>query len=1131
MKQLLTAFLLGSMACAQSTITHVIYVIKENHSTDELFGTFPGVQNYCQGGHSPKRCTNHQATSCTTVATHDVCGNGGWCEPLMCTTPNGPECSVADTCPQITTYQSGNGMHLALQDPSATYPDIGHARNNFVKQLDNGAMDGWPDTGGADPALTYFGASQLPYYYQLASTYGLEDNHFSTLGGPSAPNHLYMFSATSHELANNPTFTKDGTGSPGENSLYTHPWTCGALHTGTSAPYLYTGTFPSTQASDGTRYYGGTCSNNRTLACRCSCPAGTNCSNTFDPKNGGSACTDSASCAAAGNSCDTSFSIGGTAGAPCPTVTTIADVAEANGVPWGYYSQAPQWNAALYSEGIYFKPARLKSHIHPNTQFDTDVAACTGMCSNNHSNACTIDAQCGTGSCVDSDGSPAGSTACVLPKIVYLSPTAASSSDHPSLSTMSAGETWTKNRLTPYFANRYVYYHSIVLLTWDDWGGFYDHVPPPVQDNVPTLGFRVPLICIGPYCRNKVTHTQLEFASTLKCMEALFRLPAINSRDAGATDACAGTGTLSNNSDGMVDLSQSPIPAIGQTSDPAVTSLQSSLNPASYGQQVTLTAKVSSSSGTPTGMVSFFDSGSSIGSNNLSQGSTSISSSALQGGTHSITASYAGDLLFAPSTSSALTQTVNPSASATALQSSQYTSPYGSTVTFTATITGGGITPNGQATFYDGAISLGGSPISNGNATLTTSTLSLGTHSISAQYGGDSNYLSSSSSPLVEIIDRGGSSTTLTSSSNPSTYNQSIAFTANVTSAGGTPTGSVTFNDGTNTMAIVTLASGASTLHYSSLTATTHNVTASYGGDPNFQPSTSAPLTQTVAQATTTTALASSLNPSTANQSVIFTATATSQFGGPVTGSITFKQGTTTLSTVPLTNGQASYTTTFSAGSFSITAVYSGNSNNQTSTSASLSQTVNQAVTSTALGSSLNPSYVNQSITFTATVTSQYGQAVTGSVTFKNGATLIATVPLVNGQAGYTKIYVTSGTRSITATYSGDSNNFGSTSSALSQVVNLDPTTTGLTSSVNPSVSGQSVTFTANVTSTYGPIPDGDLVNVFDGTVKLASVPLAGGVATYTTSSLSVGNHAIKATYAGDATFATSTKSLTQKVN
>lgn len=1045
MKHLITVLLLASIARAQSTITHVIYVIKENHSTDELFGTFPGVQNYCQGGNSPRRCTNNQTISCTGLGTHDVCGNGGWCEPIMCTTPNGPECSVGDSCPQITTYQSGGGTPLVLQDPLATYPDIGHARRNFVNQFQNGAMNGWPNTGGINSALTYFGVSQIPFYYQLANTYGLEDNHFSTLGGPSAPNHLYMFSASSSELSDNPASTQDGTGSPGENPLYTHPWTCGALHTGTSPPYLYIGTFPSTLASDGTRYYGGTCSNDRTIACRCTCPAGTTCNDTFNPTLGGSACT-APKCASVGNLCDTSFSIGGMAGAPCPTITTIADVAEANGVSWGYYSGSPQWNAALYSQGIYFNPARLSAHVHPTTQFDTDVAACTGMCSNNHSKACSMNSQCGAGSCIDSDGSPPGSAACTLPKITYLSPAQAANSEHPQLGTMSAGENWTKSRLAPYFANSYVYQHSILLLTWDDWGGYYDHVPPPVQDGVPTLGFRVPLLCVGPYCRNKVTHTQMEFASALKCIEKIFRLPAINSRDAGATDACAGTGTLSNNTDGMVNLSQAPIPAIGQSLFPTSTSLASPLNPSSYGQQVTLTANVTSSSGTPTGTVAFFDGGSSIGTVSLSQGSASISLSALQGGTHSMTASYSGDPLFASSSSNAVSQIVNPAASTATVQSSQSPSPYGLPVTITATIAGAGSAgPTGQVTFFDGTTNLGTSPLSNGNVTLTSSTLSTGAHSITAQYGGDSNYTS-----------------------------------------------------------------------------------------------TSASLSQMVSQAVTSTSLASSLNPSVVNQPVTFTATVTSQFGGAVTGSVTFKNFVNNtilvIATVPLTNGQASCPKTFTGpGSHLITATYSGDSNNQTSTSASLSQLVNQAVTSTSLASSLNPALVNQPVTFAATVTPQFGGPVTGSVTFNNNfnnsTTVIATVPLTNGQASSTKTFTGAGTHSITATYSGDSNNLGSTSSTVSQIVNLDPTTTGLSSSANPSTSGQSVTFTARVTSTFGAIPDGEPVIFFDGTVQLASVPLAAGVATYTTSSLRLGQHAIKATYGGDSTFASSSKSLTQTVH
>jgi phospholipase C len=574
-----TLLLLMACVCSAQSIDHVIFVIKENRSTDEMFGTFPGVQNYCQGGNSPKRCTNNQSMSCTTVGTHDVCGNAGWCQPIQCTTPNGPECSAGDTCPQITTGKclkstncpSGT-VNLLEQSPTVVTLDPAHGQGNFIAELNNGAMTWtWRSGTQGTAGLVNFLQPDIPYYWQLASTYGLADNHFSTMGGPSLPNHAYLFAASSGEW-NGAILAKPGSNTdPGTIKGFTNSWTCGAKHTGSSAPYTYTGTMENTQASTGTNYYGGICTNHPTVACACYCKTGAKCGDSFNPAAGGKACTTDPGCTALADTCSTQYSIGGNAGAPCLGLTTIADQIEAGlgtgPSSWGYYSNNVSWTAPAYFQNIYFNPTRWASHIHQDTAFDTAVGNCTGMCSNNHSMSCTVDSQCGgTDTCIDSvgasNGGPSGSAACSLPKIAYVSPTLNGNSDHSGQGRMSTGEAWTQARLTKYFSNPYVYAHSIVLLTWDDWGGFYDHVPPPVQDNVPTLGFRVPLICIGPYCRNKVTHTEFEFASELKCIEDVFGLSSINSRDAGAIDACGGTGTLASNTDGMVDTSQTPIPPI-----------------------------------------------------------------------------------------------------------------------------------------------------------------------------------------------------------------------------------------------------------------------------------------------------------------------------------------------------------------------------------------------------------------------------------------------------------------------------------------------------------------------------------------------------------------------------------------
>jgi len=235
-------------------------------------------------------------------------------------------------------------------------------------------------------------------------------------------------------------------------------------------------------------------------------------------------------------------------------------------------------------------------------------------------------------------------------------------------------------------------------------------------------------------------------------------------------------------------------------------------------------------------------------------------------------------------------------------------------------------------------------------------------------------------------------------------------------------------------------------------------------------------------RANDTTSVVSSPNPAAYGQKVTFTATVTAQGSGNPTGTVNFMDGTTTLGMTSLTNGSANFSTAaLGAGTHSITAAYSGDTNFMPSTSAVLTQSVSQAATTIALVSSANPSYLNQSVTFTGTVASQYGAAVTGNVTFKQGTTTLGSVVLTNGQAAYSTTYTTTGTRSITAIYSGDSNDVGSTSAALNQAVNALPaaTATKITTSGSPTYINLPVTFTATITSTYGPIPNGDTVTFF----------------------------------------------------
>ena len=189
--------------------------------------------------------------------------------------------------------------------------------------------------------------------------------------------------------------------------------------------------------------------------------------------------------------------------------------------------------------------------------------------------------------------------------------------------------------------------------------------------------------------------------------------------------------------------------------------------------------------------------------------------------------------------------------------------------------------------------------------------------------------------------------------------------------------------------------------------------------------------------AVTTTALSSSLNPSTYGQAVTLTAVVTSGLGAPPDGeTVAFKKGTTVLGTGTLSSGTASFTTSaLKAGTNSITAVYGGDSNFSGSTSKAVSQVVNKATTTTSLSSSLNPSNVGQSVTFTAKVKPQFSGTVTGSVTFYDGATALKTAALSGGVAKFTTSTLTSGAHNITATYNGNTN-FDGSSASLTQTVN-----------------------------------------------------------------------------------------------
>ncbi len=185
----------------------------------------------------------------------------------------------------------------------------------------------------------------------------------------------------------------------------------------------------------------------------------------------------------------------------------------------------------------------------------------------------------------------------------------------------------------------------------------------------------------------------------------------------------------------------------------------------------------------------------------------------------------------------------------------------------------------------------------------------------------------------------------------------------------------------------------------------------------------------------TTTTLAATPSPSVFGQAVTLTATVS---GGATGGTVTFKDGATSLGDIALASGSAALTvSSLAAGPHTLTASYSGATGFTPSTSAGRSHKVTRASTSTAVVSSLNPSIVGDSVTFTATVSvvAPGAGVPTGSVEFKDGSRSLATVPLTAGSASHTTTELAAGNHGIIGVYSGDANFFLSRAATVSQKV------------------------------------------------------------------------------------------------
>ena len=352
---------------AQLPIQHIVIIDKENRSFDNLFGRFIGAEG-----------TSHARVSDGKV---------------------------------IQLYHT----------PDSTLLDVGHAGSAAVLAVNGGKMDRFDLLPGAlqngkDIADSQYLEKDVPNYWKYARAFTLEDHFFSTILGPSFPNHLVTVAGTSGDTVDNP------------HGQLVHAWGCDS-----GSQSFVNGIKP-----DGTRFVTH----------------------------------------------------------PCFDFQTIPDLLQQYHVTWAYYAPPAfksgyVWSALDAVKHIRFSPL-WKSNVRPDTTFIDDVKK--GR----------------------------------LPSVSWLV-TNARESDHPPAS-ICLGENWTVRVVNAIMQSPY-WRTTAILLTWDDFGGFYDHVPPPHEDVI-ALGPRVPTLVISPYARaHFVDHQQLEFDSFLRLIEQDFGLPSLTDRD------------------------------------------------------------------------------------------------------------------------------------------------------------------------------------------------------------------------------------------------------------------------------------------------------------------------------------------------------------------------------------------------------------------------------------------------------------------------------------------------------------------------------------------------------------------------------------------------------------------------
>ncbi len=403
----------------------------------------------------------------------------------------------------------------------------------------------------------------------------------------------------------------------------------------------------------------------------------------------------------------------------------------------------------------------------------------------------------------------------------------------------------------------------------------------------------------------------------------------------------------------------------------------------------------------------------------------------------------------------------------------------------------------------------GGCSNVGGAVTMASSTTAC---AVTANVAADTNYVAGTVGPTSVTATKASATPTLNSAVNPSVFGQAVGLTATLPSSA---TGNVTFKDGSATLGTGTIGGGTASYSAAALAVGSgHSITAVYGGDSNYNTGTSIVLNQTVNQASSSSSVTSS-GPSTYDQAVTFTATvsAVAPGSGTPSGTVTFKDGVTTLGSGTLSSGQASYqaaASTLSSGSHSITAVYGADANFAASTSAALTQTVNKAtpiITTAPTASGITYGQTLASSTLSGGVASVGGSfafttptTVPGAGTATQGVTFAPTdTTNYNTVSLSVSVTVAKATPTITTLPTASGISYGQTLSASTLNGGAGSVAGGFTFTTPATVPGAesysaSVTFTPTDTTNYNTVSLSVSVAVAKATPTITTLPTASGI-------------------------------------